>query len=83
MLSFFPSPAGMSLIKLSLTGNNLIIPGQGEFGSCHPGWGQENDNLFLTVQNCSKSLGAANDSLFFAYQYEKKLPINFALLREN
>jgi hypothetical protein len=28
----FLSPAGMSLTKLSLTGNNLIIPGQGEFG---------------------------------------------------
>jgi hypothetical protein len=31
-LSFFPSLAGMSLAKLSLAGNNLIIPGQGEFG---------------------------------------------------
>jgi len=29
---FFPSPAGMSLIRLSLDGNNLIIPAQGEFG---------------------------------------------------
>ncbi len=30
----FPSPAGMSLTKLSLAGNNnnLIIPGQGELG---------------------------------------------------
>jgi hypothetical protein len=28
----FPSPAGMSLTKLFLAGNNLIIPGQGEFG---------------------------------------------------
>ncbi len=37
----------MSLTKLSLTGNNLIIPGQGEVGSWHPGWGQENDNLFF------------------------------------
>ncbi len=27
----FPSPAGMSLTKLFLVGNNLIIPGQGEF----------------------------------------------------
>jgi hypothetical protein len=24
-----PSPAGMSLTKLSMSGNNLIIPGQG------------------------------------------------------
>jgi hypothetical protein len=31
-VSFFLSPAGMSLTKLSLAGNNLIIPGQGEFG---------------------------------------------------
>jgi hypothetical protein len=28
----FPSPAGMSLTKLSLAGKNLIIPVQGEFG---------------------------------------------------
>ncbi len=28
----FPSPAGMSLTKLSLDGNNLIFPGQGHFG---------------------------------------------------
>jgi hypothetical protein len=33
-LSNFPCPAGVSLmmIKLSLGGNNLIIPVQGEFG---------------------------------------------------
>jgi hypothetical protein len=32
-LSFSPPrPAGMSLTKLSLTGKDLIIPGQGEFG---------------------------------------------------
>jgi hypothetical protein len=30
--SFFLSPAGMSLTKLSLAGNNLIIRGKGEFG---------------------------------------------------
>ncbi len=31
-LAIFPSPAGMSLIKLPLAGNNVIVPGQGEFG---------------------------------------------------
>ncbi len=31
-LAIFPSPAGMSLTKLSPAGNNLIIPGRGEFG---------------------------------------------------
>ncbi len=31
-LAIFPSPCGLSLTKLSLTGNNLIISGQGEFG---------------------------------------------------
>jgi hypothetical protein len=31
-LAIFPTPAGMSLTKLSLDGNNLIIPAQGEFG---------------------------------------------------
>jgi hypothetical protein len=30
-LPILPSPAGMSLTKLSLAENNLIIPGQGEF----------------------------------------------------
>ncbi len=28
-LTIFPTPAGKSITKLSLTGNNLIIPGQG------------------------------------------------------
>jgi hypothetical protein len=32
MLPIFPSPGRMSLTKLSLAGNILIIPGQGEFG---------------------------------------------------
>jgi hypothetical protein len=32
-LAGFPSPAGISLTKLSLAGNNLITPGQGEFGA--------------------------------------------------
>jgi hypothetical protein len=45
----FPSPAGMSLIKLSLDGKNLIIPVQGEFDHCHPGWGRENGKSFFTV----------------------------------
>ncbi len=31
-LAVFPSLAGISLTKLSLPENNLIIPGQGEFG---------------------------------------------------
>jgi hypothetical protein len=31
-LATFQSPAGMSLTKLSMAGNNLIIPAQGEFG---------------------------------------------------
>jgi hypothetical protein len=41
-LTIFPSPVGMSLTKLSLAGNILIIPGEGELGKLHPGWGQEN-----------------------------------------
>jgi hypothetical protein len=32
MLAVFPSPAGMSLTKLSLAGNYLDIPVLGEFG---------------------------------------------------
>jgi hypothetical protein len=30
--AIFPSPAGMSLTKLSLAEKILIIPGQGDFG---------------------------------------------------
>jgi hypothetical protein len=48
-LAVFPSPAGMSLIKLSQGGNNLIIPSQGELGKLHPGWGRENRKSFITV----------------------------------
>ncbi len=31
-LAIFPFPAGMSLTKLSLALNHLVIPGQGDFG---------------------------------------------------
>ncbi len=41
----FPSPAVMSPTKLSLAGNNLIFPGQGELGL---GTGKM-ANLFFTV----------------------------------
>jgi hypothetical protein len=45
----FPSPAGMSLTKLSLAGNNLIIPSQGEFVSDIPVEDGKKDNLFYSV----------------------------------
>jgi hypothetical protein len=50
-LAVFPSPAEMPLTKLSLAGNYLIIPRQGEFGLWHPSWGRENDDLFLPVDD--------------------------------
>jgi hypothetical protein len=54
-LSFSPSPAGMSLTKLFLAGNNLIIPGQEEFAySDIPGGDGKNDNLFLQCNNFIK-----------------------------
>ncbi len=52
-LSIFPFPAGMSLTKLSLTGKNKIIPGQGEFGQWHPGLGRENRESFLQCRGLS------------------------------
>jgi hypothetical protein len=39
----------MPLTKLSLAGKNLIIPGHGEFGKLHPGWGWENCQPFFTM----------------------------------
>jgi hypothetical protein len=53
-LAIFPSPARMSLTKLSLAGKNVIIPGQGEFGKWHPGLGQENRQPFFTVYKVGK-----------------------------
>jgi hypothetical protein len=38
---------GAPLTKLSLVGNNLIIPGQGEFGNLIPAWDAKIANLFL------------------------------------
>jgi hypothetical protein len=46
-LATFPSPAGMSLTKLYLCGNNLIIPAQGEFDKWHPAGDGNVSNLFL------------------------------------
>ncbi len=50
VLAVFQSPAGMSLIKLSQEGNNLITPSQGEFGDIPAEDGKTAD-LFL---QCSK-----------------------------
>jgi hypothetical protein len=48
-LSFFPSSDGMSLTKLSLDGNTLIIPSQARetLVSDIPAGDGKNDNLFL------------------------------------
>ncbi len=43
----FPSPAGMSLTKLYLNCNNLIITVQREFAKWHRGWGREIRKPFL------------------------------------
>jgi hypothetical protein len=42
----FPSPAGMSLTKLSPAGNNLIIPGQSDI----PAGEEKIGNLFYSVK---------------------------------
>jgi hypothetical protein len=48
-LSNFPSPTGMSLIKLSLGGNNLIIPSRESLVSDIPDGDGKIDNLFYIV----------------------------------
>ncbi len=55
LFAIFPSPAGMSLTKLFLAGNNLIISGQREFGKWHPGWGWEYRESFFTVRDLYSS----------------------------
>jgi hypothetical protein len=47
-LVVFPSPAVMSLTKLSLAGNYQIIPGQGEFGDIRLGT-KKTANIFYSV----------------------------------
>ena len=39
------------------TGNGYIIPGQGEFGKWHPGWGQEYPKKIFTVC-CVNKIGS-------------------------
>jgi hypothetical protein len=52
-LAIFPSPAGVSVTKLSLAGNYLINPGQGEFGYSNiPTRDGKIANLFYSV-NCA------------------------------
>jgi hypothetical protein len=46
---FFPSPAGMSLTKLTLAGNNLIIFGRESLVSDTPAGNGKNDNIFYSV----------------------------------
>ncbi len=41
---------GCTMYKNSLAGNNLIIPGHGEFVKWHPGWGRENRLPFLQCE---------------------------------
>jgi len=49
----------MSLTKLSLAGKNVIIPGQGEFGSDIPAWDRKTANLFL---QCTRSEREATEA---------------------
>ncbi len=46
-VAVFPSPAWMSLTKLTLAGNYLIISNQGEFGKWHPVWDRKIAKLLL------------------------------------
>jgi hypothetical protein len=71
-LLIFPSLAGMWLTKLSLAGNNKIIPGQGEFGQWHPGRGRENRKPFFTV--CCKLLPTLCELMWpsLLLQYRRK-----------
>jgi hypothetical protein len=66
----FLSPAGMSLTKLSLVGNNLITPGQGEIGWWHPGWGREIFYLFFTLYILKNVVYSA----VIGWNYGLKLP---------
>ncbi len=56
-LDVFPSPAGTSLTKLSLAGNNYIIPGQGEIPAGDGNIGK----LFFPVQPKGEGVGVEYD----------------------
>jgi hypothetical protein len=58
-LSIFPSPAGMALTKLSLAGNNSIIPGHKSLVSDIPARDRKMYNIFFTVYT-----GAGNRGQF-------------------
>jgi hypothetical protein len=65
-LSIFLSPARKSLTKLSLAGNNLIIPGQGELVNDIPAWDGKLASLFLqyTSYNSAKKLITDQQDLY-------------------
>ncbi len=75
-LAVFPSPAGMSLTKLSLVGNNLIIPGQGEFGKWHPHLGRKTANLFYSVGHVLRILCTLSEESHTNLLNKKKPPNN-------
>jgi hypothetical protein len=63
---FFPSPARMSLTKLSQGGNNFIIPDQVELVSDILAGDTKNDNLFYSVSNVfSRGNASAQFPTFF------------------
>ncbi len=55
----------MSLIKLSLAGNNEIITGQGEFVSYIPAGEGKIDNLFYSIDKSDPDSRRLFESIFF------------------
>jgi hypothetical protein len=57
----------MSLTKLSLAGNNFIIPGQGDLVSDIPAWEGKITNLFLQCGAGSMGTEKMCSTLFFLF----------------
>jgi hypothetical protein len=67
----------MSLTKLSLAGNNWIIPGLWKFGKWHPVWGRENRESFFTVYVGPQSKSTHKLLMKYERQYEYVIDVIF------
>jgi hypothetical protein len=80
-LPFFPSPAGMSLTKLSLAGNHLIIPRQGDWLGHIPAGDGKVESIFLQCMIWKELYSPVRESVQCTCNIaENRLPAIFLFL---